>query len=148
MPYRQITEDERYQIAVMRVERASLAAIGRALGRHRSSVLRELGRNRSRRARYEWFHADCLARGRRRAARRYRRIQGRDWALVRRRLAEFWSPEQIAGRLRRTGELRISYQTIYRYIQADKDAGGQFAPLAPPGPVLQLELTRGLTLSK
>jgi len=125
MPYRQITQDERYQIAVMRGGRASVAAIARALGRHRSSVLRELRRNRSRRARYEWFHADCLARGRRRSSRRYRRIQGRDWARVQAHLAELWSPEQIAGRLRRTGELCISYQTIYRYIQADRDAGGQ-----------------------
>lgn len=44
MPYHQITEDQRYQIAVMRGGRASVAAIVRALGRRRSSILRELGR--------------------------------------------------------------------------------------------------------
>jgi len=129
MPYRQITQDERYQIAVMRGGRAAVAAIARALGRHRSTILRELSRNRSRRARYEWYHADCVARERRRTARRYRRLQGRDWARVRAYLAEFWSPEQIAGRLRRTGELHVSYQTIYRYIQADQDAGGDLSQL-------------------
>lgn len=125
MPYRQITEDERYQIAVMRGGGASLAAIGRALGRHPSSILRELRRNRSRRGRYEWYHADCVTRTRRRVARRYRRFGPREWATVRARLEEWWSPEQVAGRFRRTGELRISYQTIYRYIQQDRDAGGQ-----------------------
>jgi transposase, IS30 family len=129
MPYRQITQDERYQIAVMRGGRASMTAIARALGRHRSSISRELQRNRSRRARYEWYHADCRARARRSAARRYRRIQARDWARVRRRLEAWWSPEQIAGRFRRTGELRISYQTIYRYIQHDREAGGQLYQL-------------------
>jgi transposase, IS30 family len=125
MPYRQITEDERYQIAVMRRGRASGAAIARALRRHRSSILRELGRNRSRRRRYEWYHAHCMARERRRSARRYRRVSARDWARVRARLEAWCSPEQIAGRFRRTGELRISYQSIYRYIEQDRQAGGQ-----------------------
>jgi transposase, IS30 family len=124
MPYRQITQDERYQIATMPGAGATLAAIGRALGRHPSAILRELRRNRSKRGRYEWFHAVCLARPRRRTARRYRRFGPRDWAKVRARLEAWWSPEQIAGRFRRTGELRISYQTIYRYIQQDQDAGG------------------------
>lgn len=82
----------------MRGGRATVAAIARALGRHRSSVLGELRRNRSRRARYEWLHADWLARGRRRSSRWYRRIQGRDWAQVQAHLVKRWSPEQIAGR--------------------------------------------------
>lgn len=125
MPYRQITEDERYQIATMRGGGATLAAIGRALRRHPSAILRELRRNRSKRGRYEWYHADCLARTRRQTARRYRRFGAQEWAKVRGRLAAWWSPEQIAGRFRRTGELHISYQTIYRYIQQDKEAGGQ-----------------------
>jgi IS30 family transposase len=129
MPYRQITEDERYQIAVMRRGRASMAAVARVLGRHRSSILREVRRNRSRRRRYEWYHADCLARERRQTARRYRRIQAGDWTRIRRRLEAWWSPEQIAGRFRRTGELRVSYQTIYRYIQQDREAGGRLYQL-------------------
>jgi IS30 family transposase len=40
------------------------------------------------------------------------------------RLKEQWSPEQIAGRLRREGRLRISHETIYRYIWHDKRRGG------------------------
>lgn len=125
MPYRQITEDERYRIAVMRGAGASLTAIGAALGHHPSSIMRELRRNRSTRGRYEWYHAQCLARTRRQSARRYRRFGAREWAKVCARLGAWWSPEQIAGRLRRTGELQISYQTIYRYIQQDREAGGQ-----------------------
>ena len=104
MPYRQITEDERYQIAVMRGGGASLAAIGRALGRHPSSILRELLRNRSRRGRYEWYHADCVTRTRRRVARRYRRFGPREWATVRARLEEWWSPEQVAALRAHLGE--------------------------------------------
>ncbi len=42
-------------------------------------------------------------------------------ALVR----EDWSPEQVAGWLRRQGLLEISHETIYRYLWADKRQGGR-----------------------
>lgn len=42
-------------------------------------------------------------------------------ALVR----EDWSPEQIAGWLNRHRILEISHETFYRYLWADKRAGGQ-----------------------
>lgn len=35
-----------------------------------------------------------------------------------------WSPEQIAGRLSATGTLRISHETIYRYVWENKKRGG------------------------
>lgn len=41
-------------------------------------------------------------------------------ALVRHK----WSAEQISSILRRTGELAISHETIYRRIRWDKLAGG------------------------
>jgi IS30 family transposase len=44
--------------------------------------------------------------------------------LVRTKLEEGWSPEQIAGRLGREGKLRISHESIYSYIWRDKRAGG------------------------
>jgi transposase, IS30 family len=43
-------------------------------------------------------------------------------------LREDWSPEQVAGWLRRRGELAISQETIYRYIWADKRRGGTLHP--------------------
>jgi IS30 family transposase len=39
-------------------------------------------------------------------------------------LKEKWSPEQIAGYLRRRGELWISHETIYRHIWRDHKGGG------------------------
>jgi IS30 family transposase len=44
--------------------------------------------------------------------------------LVEDLLVEGWSPEQISGRLRREGTLKISYETIYKYVWAEKHAGG------------------------
>ena len=48
-----------------------------------------------------------------------------DWAQVVTGLRADWSPEQIAGRLARERILTISHETIYRYVWADKAAGGQ-----------------------
>jgi IS30 family transposase len=40
-------------------------------------------------------------------------------------LKKKWSPEQITGRLRREGRLRISHETIYRYVWKDRADGGE-----------------------
>ena len=39
-------------------------------------------------------------------------------------LREQWSPEQVAGYLRRQGELSISHETIYRHVWRDLRRGG------------------------
>lgn len=44
--------------------------------------------------------------------------------IVADRLSPQWSPEQIAGRLRRDGILNISHESIDQYIWADNAAGG------------------------
>jgi IS30 family transposase len=48
MTYRQITYIERYSLGLLRRQGLCPAAIARVLGRHRSSILRELRRNRAR----------------------------------------------------------------------------------------------------
>jgi len=123
--YRQITADERYTLSVLRRLGDSVAAMAQALGRHRSTIGRELRRNATRfDGSYRPQLADWYARGRRTGSRRHPRFTARDFALVRRGLQRQWSPAQIAGRLRREERLRISHETIYRYIWADKRRGG------------------------
>jgi len=124
MPYHQITRAERYRIVELLGLGWRPAQIAQELGRARSTITRELARNRTKRGRYEPYPADCYARTRRRLARRHHRVAPWLWTGVCRRLEEWWSPEQIAGRLRRTGEGWISYQTIYRRITEDERAGG------------------------
>jgi IS30 family transposase len=125
MMYRQITFAERYTLAVLRQRGLSAAEIARTLGRHRSSIGREVRRNRATSdGGYRPQLADWYARGRRSRSRRNRRFAAADLALVRGLLQEQWSPEQIAGRLRAEGSLAISPETIYRYVWADQQAGG------------------------
>lgn len=125
MRYHQITFAERYTLGLLRRRGLCPAAIARMLGRHRSTIGRELRRNGTPRDRcYRPQLADWYARGRRSRSRRNRRFSAAEWARIHALLQEDWSPEQIAGRLRLQGELCISHETIYRDIWADKRAGG------------------------
>jgi IS30 family transposase len=95
------------------------------LGRHRSTIGREVRRNGTPRdGCYRPQLADWYAQGRRSRSRRNRRFSAADWVRVQTLVREDWSPEQIAGRLRADHELAISHETIYRYLWADKAAGG------------------------
>jgi IS30 family transposase len=125
MMYRQITYAERYTLGVLRRRGLSAAEIARVLGRHRSTITREVRRNRAHSDEgYRPPLADWYARGRRARSRRNGRFSAADWRRVMALVREDWSPDQGAGWLRQTGGLRISHETIYRYIWAEKRAGG------------------------
>lgn len=122
--YRQLTSGERYVIAALKRQGFTKAEMARVLGRHPSTIGRELRRNERSGGAYVAFVAEQMCRARRSRSRRNRRVRREDWALVVAHLEEQWSPEQISGRLRRTGQLRISHETIYRYIWEDRRRGG------------------------
>lgn len=123
--YHQLTQEERYRITAHRMAGNSLAQIARLLERHPSTIGREFKRNATRHdGDYRAEKAHSYATARRRRSRRGAQFSaeqmGRVAALLRRR----WSPVQISGILRKTGELAISHETIYRRIRWDKLAGG------------------------
>jgi IS30 family transposase len=125
LKYHQITQEERYAISALKKLGFNQAEIGRELGRHRSSISRELRRNANP---HDGFYrpeiASGMARARRWKSRRGSQFSERELRLVNRKLRKRWSPEQIAGRLGLTGELSISHETIYRYVWRDKALGG------------------------
>jgi IS30 family transposase len=112
-------------LAALRKQGLNQSQIARALGRHRSSISRELSRNRCRLdGHYRAAKAQERTGGRRSRSRRNRRFTGQDFARVEELLGRQWSPEQVAGHLRRTGQLAISHETIYRHVWRDKREGG------------------------
>ncbi len=124
-PYHQITSEERYSVGLLRQGGLRPAAIAGVLGRHRSSISRELQRNATHHdGSYRPQLAHWYATGRRSRSRRNTQFTPADWARVEALVREDWSPEQIAGRLRREGVLTISHESIYRRVWADKRAGG------------------------
>ena len=123
--YTQITSKERYMIAQCRRAKMPVAEIARLLGRDRSTIHREVNRNRCNDGRYRASKAQRRTNGRRSRSRRNRHFGKEDWAIVERYLHEKWSPEQISGRLAKDGILQISHETIYQHIWRDKKAGGE-----------------------
>jgi transposase, IS30 family len=126
MTYRQLSPEERYMLAALRRQGLTQAEIARSLGRHRSTVCREVRRNSTRAdGHYRPFTAQERTNGRRSRSRRNSRFTAEDFAIVDDLLRRQWSPEQVAGRLRREGRLLISHETIYRHVWGDKKAGGR-----------------------
>jgi IS30 family transposase len=125
MTYRQLAPEERYMLAALRRQGLNQSEIARSLGRHRSTVCRELRRNSTRAdGRYRATTAQERTNGRRSRSRRNRRFSAEDFARVEELLRRQWSPEQVAGHLARSGQLSISHETIYGHVWRDKREGG------------------------
>lgn len=122
--YKQLSPEERYRIAELRLRGYSGAEIGRDLGRHRSTISRELRRNCCNDSRYRALRAIEQSHGRRRRCRQGGRYSAKEFKKVARLLREDWSPEQVSFKLKEAGELSISHETIYRYVWREKREGG------------------------
>ncbi len=124
MKYQQITQEERYIISALRKEGRSPTQIAKHLGKHRSSVYRELKRNTSPDGGYRPTHAGARARVRKCKSRKKSQFSADQWALVEEKIREDWSPEQVSFVFRLYGILLISTETIYLHIWDDMKAGG------------------------
>ena len=94
--YSHLSDDEREQIGSLKVLGHSIGATARAIRRPKSTISRELSRNRLPSGRYSPLHAA----GAYQLRRRREALIEKDRALrtfVLDRLAEGWTPEQIAG---------------------------------------------------
>lgn len=119
---------ERLQMADLLRLDCSLRRIGRELGRHPSTIKRELDRHRDQQGRYLPHVADDDARRQRRRPReRKLRACQRLRALVQNKLTEHWSPEQICGWLALSfpteADLRLCPETIYQALLFHDDGG-------------------------
>jgi transposase, IS30 family len=128
--YAQLTVEERVEIYRLHADGKSRRAIGAGLGRSAATISRELRRNslatKAWEGGYAPLRAQALAERRRQRGRPHKLTASPQLqATVRQYLLQGWSPEQIAGRLRRTyGHSVISHESIYRFIyhrSAQKD---------------------------
>ncbi len=121
--YQHLACEQRYQIFAYLKAGFKQIQIARDLGVDKSTVSREMKRNRGLRG-YRPKQANAMAVARRAVNGNARRITQADWAVVEACLQEKLSPEQISGRLECSGALKISPEHIYRHIYRDKREGG------------------------
>ena len=120
--YTQLAQEQRYQIYALLKAGHNQTEIAVIIGCSKSTVSRELRRNRGLRG-YRPKQAQQLTEARRHCRVRPR-VTGHTWRLVERLLREDWSPEQISGWLERERGIRISHEWIYQYVFQDKRQGG------------------------
>jgi IS30 family transposase len=123
--------DERETIAQCLATGESQAAIAKRVGCHRSTVSREVRRNADANGDYRPSRAQARADRRRRRSKEPWKLEGTELGgVIQDRLQQYWSPEQIAGRLRREHPdqpaRRVSHQGIYDWIARQKAAGGRW----------------------
>lgn len=112
--YTQLTEDERYTIYEELLQGTSVRQIAKILGRHHSTIYRELKRNKGLRGyRPNQANKKCQER-------RYRKspeITEFGKAFVVHLIQQDWSPEQVSQRLREEGWEDVpSHEWIYLFI--------------------------------
>ncbi len=120
-----LTQDERCQIYALLQVGCSLRSIGRQLGVHHSTIIRELHRNTGQRG-YRPKQAMQKAVERRYiASGKPRKMTSHVIAFVVTLLETVQaSPEQITGSLFKQHGIRLSPESIYRWIHRDKRQGG------------------------
>lgn len=123
MKYRRITYEQRLAIKAWLDTGVSKAGIAAKLGFHRSSVGREVRRNRGERG-YRPGQAEQLSQKRQEYRHRARRMLPPMIEAVERKLRLKWSPEQIRNRFRICGLPHVSAETIYKHVDADRKTGG------------------------
>jgi transposase, IS30 family len=118
--YRHFTLEERRTLFRLVNAKLPIKEIASQLGRHRSTIYREIARNEFREVKqYRGYYPVTAEDNARRRRRRQRKLV-RDAHLrshVVEKLKLAWSPEQIAGRLKIADEDgRLCHETIYQFV--------------------------------
>ena len=121
MSYTQLTQEQRYQIHSLLKMDHNQVEIAKCLGVHKSTISRELRRNKGLRG-YRPKQAHQKAMSRKNHSRNH--IMLETWAVIEAKIRLEWSPEQVSDWLKRHAGVEISHEWIYQYVLADKHAGG------------------------
>jgi IS30 family transposase len=138
MSYQHLTYEERHTISTLRRNGSKPSHIAQQLGRHVSTINRELRRNATLEGGYQYRYAHSKARQRSlQADCRTERCSAESWAFVVTQLcAEQWSPEQIRDELPKHHLPSISHETIYApWIQSGSAQVGLSLSVEVPGSV-------------
>ncbi len=114
MSYKHFTKDDRTKLSVLLRARVDRKEIGRILNKDETSIWREINRNS---IKGKYLPSVASRETRKRKGHRKKKIENDIWLkkYILKKLKLYWSPEQIAGRLRKEN-IVIVHETIYGYI--------------------------------
>jgi IS30 family transposase len=121
--YNQLAIEQRYQIYAFRKAGMSLSKIAKEIKCHKSTVSRELDRNKGKRG-YRPEQAQRKASNRKRSAHKAVKLDLKLKAQISILIQQDWSPEQVSGYLKKQNLADISHESIYQFISTDKKSGG------------------------
>lgn len=123
MNYYQLTENERYQIYIMKQAGHTQQYIATMLGRSPSTISRELARNQGLRG-YRPAQAQRFTQERRQQARKSRKVTSSVRGWIERLIRQELSPQQVVDYLSRHKNIHLHHETVYQLIYEDKANGG------------------------
>lgn len=118
-----LTSRERYQIWSLKESGKNKSQIAKAIKRHRSSISRELKRNKSPGG-YDPEKAQLKAQKRKKTAHKRKTFTKEMQTFIKEKIEADWSPEQIEGYCKKQEISMVSDQRIYEFIRADKKQNG------------------------
>jgi len=123
--YHHLTRDTRCQLYALLKRGDSASIMARELNIHRSTIYRETKRNSGLKGyRHKQAHEKASLR-RWEASSKKPKMTSDTISIIEQKLKKQWSPEQIAGWLKKESYLRaVSHETIYKYVWGDKRNGG------------------------
>jgi transposase, IS30 family len=131
MAHKHLNHQERFYIEQRLAEGDTIPQIAKTLGRHKTSLYRELKRNTDPSIGfYSYLRAKNIATERKHhTVRRVKLLNTIDQntnQLIHKMLKLRMSPDQISGLFRTQFQVQISKQTLYRYIWENRSHGGDF----------------------
>jgi len=128
--YSQLTLRERYTIDDLSQAGHTQSFISEKVGFNKSTISRELRRNKNDLGDYVAETASELSKVRRKRT-RFRKITKEAEKVIEEKLIDNWTPEQISAHLRIEFRIFVSYELIYQYIAFDRGNGGKLHRLLP-----------------
>ena len=124
MKNKHLTSIQRNQIEVLLQTKTPVKVISQFLDTHKTTIYREIKRNRTKRA-YSARYAQQLSTERKeRFGRKRKFTQDMKKSITEKMEKDQWSPKQIAGFSKLNNAPMVSHETIYKLIRQDKKEGG------------------------
>jgi transposase, IS30 family len=127
MSYKHITPDQRNELSALKRTKIKQKEIAQVLGKNRTTIYRELKRNKNENGKYEAKVAKQKTKERRvKSNQRFRKIENNKWlrAYIIRKIKKYWSPEQIEGRIKKKWtedkSRHIGKDSIYDFLYSER----------------------------